>query len=361
MRYDHLVVGQGIAGSLLAWELLRRGRSVRIVDRGVDCASRVSAGILNPVTGKRLVKSWLVDELLPAAHHLYRELETELGGSWLTPRRILRVYQSADEPKRWEKRRLSPAYEGYLGRQFAPGEICDEIHDPWGSFEILRGGNLAIAELLEALQARYLERGILRQETFDHGRLKLNAEGASYEGDQFGSVVFCEGFQVRRNPWFNWLPFAPAKGEILTFARALPEQDYVLNRQKWVLPLPDGRCRVGSTWSHDHIDTVITSQGRTGLFEGMRKMLNWEEMPAVVRHEAGVRPCTHDRLPIIGFHPEHAQLVLFNGFGSKGALATPLWAARLADRLGGQAVDLGETDLSRWIDSPILQQYPEPL
>lgn len=348
MHFDHLIVGQGIAGSLLAWELERRGRRFLIVDRGADCASRVSAGILNPVTGKRLVKSWLVDEMLPAAHTLYREIEYKLGGTWLTPRRILRVYQSPEEAKSWEKRRSTPTYAGYLGEQFAPGALGAEVIDPWGSFEILGGGSLAIAELLEALSIYFTDRGVLRREAFAHGRLELRSDTVAYEGDTFGSVVFCEGYQVRNNPWFGALPFTPAKGEIVTLARGMPGLNDILNRQKWVLPLPDGGCRVGSTWSHDRIDTIPSVQGRSGLAEGLRKMFTWDELPEIVAHEAGVRPCTRDRLPILGFHPEHHRLAVFNGFGAKGALATPYWATRFAEKLCGGGDELGETDLLRW-------------
>ena len=54
-----IVVGQGIAGSCLALELADRGARVEIVDDGWESAAcLVAAGVINPITGKRLVKSW---------------------------------------------------------------------------------------------------------------------------------------------------------------------------------------------------------------------------------------------------------------------------------------------------------------
>lgn len=64
MRF--LIVGQGIAGSVLAWTLLQRGAKVQLADPKLrSSSSRVAAGIINPVTGKRFVKSWNFDLFYP--------------------------------------------------------------------------------------------------------------------------------------------------------------------------------------------------------------------------------------------------------------------------------------------------------
>ena len=56
---DYIIVGQGIAGSCLAFELLERGAKIEIFDESWrDAACLVAAGVINPITGKRLVKSW---------------------------------------------------------------------------------------------------------------------------------------------------------------------------------------------------------------------------------------------------------------------------------------------------------------
>ena len=50
-----LIIGQGIAGSCLAWELKRRGADFTIADRPIaETASRVAAGLVNPLTGRAL-------------------------------------------------------------------------------------------------------------------------------------------------------------------------------------------------------------------------------------------------------------------------------------------------------------------
>ena len=78
-RVDFVIVGQGLAGTTLAWQLLRRGRSVLVIDReGGVTSSRIAAGLITPVTGKRLAKSWRWEELYPAAVAFYRSLEAEI-------------------------------------------------------------------------------------------------------------------------------------------------------------------------------------------------------------------------------------------------------------------------------------------
>ena len=72
MVYDTIIIGQGLAGSLLGWQLIQDGQRVLVIDDGHrSAASRVAAGIINPITGQRLVKSWHVDQFLPEAEKFY--------------------------------------------------------------------------------------------------------------------------------------------------------------------------------------------------------------------------------------------------------------------------------------------------
>ena len=56
---NYLIVGGGIAGSLLAYNLYKAGKQVRLIQTSMKGeASSVSAGLINPITGKRFVKTW---------------------------------------------------------------------------------------------------------------------------------------------------------------------------------------------------------------------------------------------------------------------------------------------------------------
>ena len=76
------------------------------------------------------------------------------------------------------------------------------------------------------------------------------------------------------------------------------------------------------------------------------------ESPKVVRQSCGLRSATSDRLPVMGLHPDHPCLALFNGFGSKGIM----WIPSLADSFAAHLLDgdpLGEEiDLLRFTNRP---------
>ncbi len=80
MQVDYLIIGQGIAGTFLSYYLEKENRSFFVIDNNKpSAASRIAAGIINPVTGRRLVKTWMIDELLPFIHREYNELGKALG------------------------------------------------------------------------------------------------------------------------------------------------------------------------------------------------------------------------------------------------------------------------------------------
>lgn len=58
MTVDYLIIGQGICGTMLSWNLFREGKKVLVIDDGNEhTPSRAAAGIINPVTGRRYAYS----------------------------------------------------------------------------------------------------------------------------------------------------------------------------------------------------------------------------------------------------------------------------------------------------------------
>ena len=74
-EYDFLIVGQGIAGTVLTHTLLEQGKRILVIDEGnPSSCSKVAAGLYNPIVFKRLTKSWMIDELSPVAENFYKGL-----------------------------------------------------------------------------------------------------------------------------------------------------------------------------------------------------------------------------------------------------------------------------------------------
>ena len=114
-KIDYLIVGQGIAGTILSYKLIKKGYLVKVIDDGHRTASSTkAAGIVNPITGRSYVKSWMIDELIPEAIRTYRSLEKELKGKYYHEHTIVRVLGSIYEENKWSSRLLDDAYSKYI-------------------------------------------------------------------------------------------------------------------------------------------------------------------------------------------------------------------------------------------------------
>jgi glycine/D-amino acid oxidase-like deaminating enzyme len=90
-----------------------------------------------------------------------------------------------------------------------------------------------------------------------------------------------------------------------------------------------------------------TETGKAELIEKIEADLN---IPyTIMDHQAAIRPTIKDRRPVLGTHPEYANLILFNGLGTKGASLGPYWTSEMVRFLiNGDAID-APVNLSRFI------------
>ncbi len=344
---DYLIVGQGIAGSVLADKLLARGRKVVVVDDGHKTSStRVAAGMVNPLAGKRFALAPDSEWLLPSAQDYFHQLSQQVGRQLFFPLPIRRILRNEQEQTQLDKRQADPAYAPYLGEISPPGSL-EDVYDPLGSFVIRGGGYVASGPLLESLRARLQAAGALVEAAFRHDDLHLEADGVRWGERTFRTVVFCEGMRVRDNPWFRDIPTDPVKGEILDLTFPGPLPDEVLNKGKWLLPVGSGELRLGATYDRSSLDMEPTAEGRERLLKAFREIYPLGRGESVTGHVAGVRVCTRDNQPLMGRHRQHPALALFNGFGSKANSLVPGWAEVFTDHLDERKALPPSVDLYR--------------
>ncbi len=348
---DNLIIGQGLAGTLLAWRLMARGQSVLVLDNDyASASSTVAAGLINPVTGKRLVKTVGVDECLPQARQTYRALEQTLGVELLVDKPMLRLFHSQAERERWQRRQQEEGYQSYLGEIIEAAQLPAPVVASHGAGRQLQTAYLRTGPLLHGMRERFRQHGCYLQCQFDYGELQLGAGEVRWREVTARRVIFCEGYKGAENPWFSWLPFQPARGEFLTLrcAKLLPDQ--IINSGRWIMPRGDGLYRAGASYDHQQLDESITPEARQMLLAALPNFLAGPPEFEVVAQQAGVRPTTSDRQPFVGQHPHHPALAMFNGFGSKGSLLIPWHVERFVERL------LDATPLSSAID---IERYQE--
>lgn len=333
MQIDVLLIGQGLAGSLLAWELLKRQFRILVVDNGLENASQVAAGLINPVTGQRLVKQADIEILLPAAMHAYRQLGMQFRQNFYVQMPMLKILRTQQERELAMRRLSQPDYLAYLS-ELRPAPVG--VAAPFGVLQQQQTGYLKTEALLKSLRDFLIDNNCYRQADLQYGDINVRPDLQWLEIKP-RHIVFCEGYRAASNPWFGDLPFQLAKGEILgcESRQALPER--ILNYGHWLIPLEARRFKTGATFDTQQIDKVPSQSAQKVLLASLRAICPLQSSISVYQHRAGIRPATLDKQPFIGTHPRHHQLHIFNGFGAKGSLAIPFYAARFADYLQQQA------------------------
>jgi glycine/D-amino acid oxidase-like deaminating enzyme len=350
MKVDFLIIGQGLAGSLLAWELIGRGCNVVVVDSGFENASQIAAGLINPITGMRFVKSAEVDTLLPAAKRYYAHLEDFFQEQFFIEKPMLRIFSDERELISAQKRLNNPDYRGYMDQIKPKAGTMGNLLFPFGYLEQTHTGFLLTRPLLNRLKAFFISRNCYLQADFSYPDLefKPTLRWGDFSPRQ---IIFCEGFRSAQNPWFRWLPFQPVKGEILTLQHQAVLPDKILNYGNWLIPLSDHLVRIGATFDRGCQDTLPTEQGKNELLTALSRFVPRSEGMHLINHQANIRPCTPDRHPFVGRHPEQQQLAIFNGFGAKGSLQIPWYSIHFADSLLTDTPILPSANLLRYFNN----------
>ncbi|MCX6276252.1 MAG: FAD-dependent oxidoreductase [Bacteroidetes bacterium] len=335
MKYtDYILVGQGIAGSLLAWYLIKNKKTVILIDsKNESSASLVAAGIIHPITGRRIVKTWMADELLPFANDAYREIEIQFEEKILHPLGIVELLSNPKEYNDWMARSGEKELSGYIDNSDSIATYAKYLQPFYKSITVNRASWVNTGTLLRTLRNYFLQQQILIEEKFKIDSLSKTENGVMYHDISASGVIFCEGIEAMENPYWWHLPFLPSKGEVLTI-RAEMNLDHILNRKIFIQPLGMNLFRVGSTYSWDQIDNLPSEAGKEFLISQLRSIL---KIPfEVVDHKAAIRPTVKDRRPFLGLHPKHDQIGIFNGLGTKGCLLAPYFAHHFAGYLSGK-------------------------
>jgi hypothetical protein len=305
----YLLVGQGIAGTVLAHHFLQANIPFEIWDSPKHFNSSYAAGgIFNPVTGRKLEKTWLADELFDYLFSFYQQLEKTLSASFFYPMPLFRPFANA-EMKQWLMDRKPQINHDFLNW---------EEDGVW----VKKAGWVDVASLLRHSKNYFEGIKIFSDRTFQE-------EDAS----NFEAVIFCEGFHAVQNPIWNKLPFLPAKGELIRFHSNEPSRDCILNKNGFILPLPDGAFKVGATYRWDEFTPFPTTSSREELMSKLTSMgvSEYELLETYV----GIRPATQDRRPFVGMLAGDT-MGIFNGFGSKGVSLSPYFAQSFVQAIKGE-------------------------
>jgi glycine/D-amino acid oxidase-like deaminating enzyme len=331
-KTELLIVGQGLCGTFLSLELERAGISHIVIDeRRPFSASRAAAGLINPVTGRRIVTTWMIDELLPFAAEAYGRLRGLFGSAFFEPAMVTDFFPTAQMRLAFLQRLEEGGAYLRLPEDEHAWDDCFHVELGYGVIDSCF--LVDVPGLLDATRQRMAASGILREDRFEIGELTVG-EGVRWRDIEAERIVFCDGVESLSNPYFSRLPFAPNKGEVLIVEiegladAARAGGGTVFKKGLSIVPWREGLYWVGSSyeWSFEHAEPTEAFRLRTEA-----ALREWLKLPfRTVEHLAAVRPATLERRPFVGFHPQYPRVGILNGMGTKGCSLAPYFAHRLA-------------------------------
>ncbi|MFM7672331.1 MAG: NAD(P)/FAD-dependent oxidoreductase [Bacteroidota bacterium] len=330
MRVDFLIIGQGLSGSWLSYECLQAGASVCVIDQfNARSPSQLSAGIINPITGRRHVEVWLVDEILLHAQEAYGALSKQIGQPLLRTLDLLDCFPSEQ---------MSDSFMDRIRKNGRFVKRCDEaeaerlpLNHPFGIGRIEPVMLVDLPAFLNGWKKCLLNKQALREEAFHPDQLIITDDLIQYQEIQADRIIFCDGTSDLSPRFFPTLPYAPNKGEVLILDIPDLPSDHLYKQGLMLAPLSNGLWWAGSSyqWSFDHADPTPVFRASTE-----QTLRNWLKVPfRVIDHVAGVRPATLERRPFVGMHEEDPRIGILNGMGTRGCSLAPYFALQLVQHL----------------------------
>ncbi|HTQ66073.1 MAG TPA: FAD-binding oxidoreductase [Puia sp.] len=345
MRVDMIVIGQGISGTLLGHYLEEAGLSFLIIDEPkLFTASKTASGIINPITGRRMVKTWMTDELMNFSWKEYQSIGNHLNISCISEKKIIDFFPSAQMRLAFIKRHEEQSQYLYLPSEERSWE--EYFTYEFGFGEIAPCYLVDVQTILSAYRKKFVERQQLSEEHFSIEQLVLHKNKINYRELEASRIIFCDGIGSYNNPYFKNLPFAPNKGEVLIIqAKDFPENN-IYKKGINIVPWKDDLFWVGSSYEWKFQDDKPTELFR----ERTESILEqWIKTPfKIVDHFAAVRPATLERRPFVGFHPTHSNIGILNGMGTKGCSLAPYFAKQLVGHYLNATPIHPEADIKRF-------------
>lgn len=320
--YDYLIIGQGLAGSLLAHILLQKGKRVLVLNSyDPKSSSYIACGIFSPIAGQRIAKIWQADDIAPLLPDFYKGIQRTLGVPFFTQMPYIKLLID-DELKAFAARRLAdPEYDEIMQKREYPlrGATVPAL-------EIKHTGWLDTKTFLDAYRNRLQSLDAYREAAFDESLCTVDESGITYKDIRAKHLIFCNGLAVNQNRFFSDIVFYPTKGEIIT-VKMKAREDAIICGNVFVLPIGNDLFHVGATFARTYDDLLPTQKGKEWLCQELEKII---DVPyEIVDHRVGVRPTTPGHRPIYRWHDTYKNVAVFSGFGAKGVSYIPYCAQQL--------------------------------
>lgn len=346
---DYIIVGSGLAGICFAETATQNEKRFVMISDHSQNASLVAAGMYNPLVLKRFTMAWQAERQLDLAMPFYSRMQERLGVQFDHKLRVARILSSVEEQNNWFVTLDKPAFGRFMSADLLPNTNAF-VKAPHQLGEVKETGRIDTVKMRECLLEQLHKKQQFLDETFDYSGLEVNESHIVYKDIKARNIIFAEGYGLKQNPWFNYLPLVGTKGEYLSIFAPELKEEKALKSACFLIPLGGGYYKVGATYKWKDKTSKTTIEAREELIQKLQKFISVDF--EVVDQVAGIRPTVTDRRPLVGRHPDprFKQLFVLNGFGSRGVLIGPYAAEALFAQIEkNQALDT-QMDISRFAD-----------
>jgi len=346
MRVDFMIVGHGLASVAVIEHLRKHQKSFMVFsDENPNSSSKVAAGLYNPITGRKMKQTWMAEQLFPFLEAFYSDLEDSLKTKFLHKKAIYRPFLSLEDQNDWMAKEDNDNV--FVKDTFTETQYSEFIDDAFGGILLDKSGFLDVRQMLESHKKKLIEESRFQIETFAYNKVVIQEDKVQYKDFESENIIFCDG-PLSKNPYFDWLPTAPVKGEILHIEteKPLPE-DVIFNRGAFIVKNPQHNYyRVGATYEWKNLDYIPTEKAKNQLTDKLDDLLNVKY--EIIDQVAGIRPASKDRRPLIGNHPEMKNVFIFNGLGTKGVSLAPYFAHQFIESIINSKKLNNEVNINRY-------------
>ena len=347
-----VVIGAGVIGCAVAYELAARGAQVQVVDPRpiAGGATHASAGMLAPYSEGHdpallrlgLASLALYDDFVarvrhdsPRAFDYERSGTLQVAAGKTEQERLAeqaRMLAAANVAHRWVDRHAAHDLEPALGDGIDAGLLL-----PDQGYINATGFTMALADAAERRGARFTAArvsGLSSGSGQERARgVRINTSDGPIEGDTL--VLAAGSWSSAIAGVTTWpAPVTPIRGQLVHLrAPARLASRIVWGGSCYVVPWSDGTVLVGATVEDAGFDEHPTAQGVRHLLDAVHTLLPAADAAMFGEVRVGLRPKTPDELPIIGSSSTMRGVVHATGHYRNGILLTPLTAVLVADLL----------------------------
>ncbi|MCU0442975.1 MAG: FAD-binding oxidoreductase [Bacteroidia bacterium] len=321
MKVDCLIIGQGIAGSVLAWQLHKRGYTLAMVDENTAfTSSKIAAGMFNPINTKRFTVAENALQQFALALNEYAEMEQQLGLSFVHQNPIYHVFGSVKEANDYSTKLEHPFFAQYTNPN---PTIEPSVVSPYGAFETQLSGWIDLPTMLSGIRSWLEQTHIVLTEKMNFEDLVATPTEWVYKDIRAANIISCEGIGLNQNPYFNSTSIIPCRGEVITFSAPTLALKRVVKKGIYIVPLGNGLFKCGSTYKWENGSTELHPADVTELLNKVKSLIETEIDITLHNAACAIRPTTINRQAFWLQHIQYKNMYAINGLGTKGVVNGP--------------------------------------